>query len=68
MQYAGYHLLTLMYGNVTYVPRSEYANREVMLQHHAARIHADLPTEAKVIIVPSMIPHLMASCHCTAQL
>jgi len=68
MQYAGYHLLTLMYGNVTYVPRSEYANREVMLQHHAARIHADLPTEAKVIICTKhdTSPNGQLSLHCSA--
>lgn len=31
----GYNLISTMYGNVTYVPRSLYANREKMLQTHA---------------------------------
>ena len=44
----GYHLLARMYGEVTYVPRSEYADREAMLQRHAASIEAGLPAEAKV--------------------
>ena len=44
----GYHLLARMYGEVTYVPRSEYADRDAMLQRHAASIEAGLPAEAKV--------------------
>ena len=31
----GYNLISTIYGNVTYVPRSLYANREKMLQTHA---------------------------------
>ncbi|KAM4120493.1 hypothetical protein ACJW30_03G136500 [Castanea mollissima] len=31
----GYNLISTMYGNVKYVPRSLYANREIMLQTHA---------------------------------
>ena len=45
----GYHLLSLMYGDVTYVSRSEYSSREAMLQRHAARIKAEATPEAKVI-------------------
>ncbi|CAH8360950.1 unnamed protein product [Eruca vesicaria subsp. sativa] len=31
----GYNLVSTMYGNVVYVPRSRYANREEMLRTHA---------------------------------
>lgn len=31
----GYNLISTVYGNVTYVPRSLYANREKMLKSHA---------------------------------
>lgn len=31
----GYNLISTMYGNVTYVPRSLYAKRDEMLQRHA---------------------------------
>lgn len=31
----GYNLMSTIYGNVTYVPRSIYANREEMLKSHA---------------------------------
>ncbi|KAJ0230592.1 D-cysteine desulfhydrase 2 [Hirschfeldia incana] len=31
----GYNLVSTMYGNVEYVPRSRYANREEMLRSHA---------------------------------
>lgn len=31
----GYNLMSTIYGNVTYVPRSLYANREKMLKSHA---------------------------------
>ena len=44
----GYHLLARMYGEVTYVARSEYADRDAMLKRHAASIRAGLPAEAKV--------------------
>ena len=49
MLIAGYHLLSLMYGDVTYVPRSEYATRERMLQQHAVRIEAAAIPGSKVI-------------------
>ena len=44
----GYHLLARMYGEVTYVTRSEYTDRDAMLQRHAASIEAGLAAEAKV--------------------
>ncbi|KVI05648.1 1-aminocyclopropane-1-carboxylate deaminase/D-cysteine desulfhydrase [Cynara cardunculus var. scolymus] len=34
----GYNLISMLYGNVTYVPRSIYANREEMLSAHADSI------------------------------
>ncbi|KAL8241643.1 hypothetical protein R6Q59_011945 [Mikania micrantha] len=34
----GYSLISMLYGNVTYVPRSIYANREEMLSSHANSI------------------------------
>ncbi|MFS7994816.1 putative D-cysteine desulfhydrase [Helianthus anomalus] len=34
----GYNLISVLYGNVTYVPRSIYANREGMLSSHANSI------------------------------
>ncbi|KAL4202778.1 hypothetical protein AMTRI_Chr02g265280 [Amborella trichopoda] len=34
----GYNLLSGMYGGVTYVPRSLYANREEMLNRHAYKV------------------------------
>lgn len=34
----GYNLISMLYGNITYVPRSIYANREEMLASHASSI------------------------------
>ena len=34
----GYNLISMLYGNVTYVPRSIYAKREEMLSAHADSI------------------------------
>lgn len=34
----GYNLVAGMYGQVTYIPRSEYSERKSMLQKHAVRI------------------------------
>ena len=34
----GFHLLARMYAQVTYISRSEYADRETMMQTHAERI------------------------------
>lgn len=38
----GYNLLSLMYGSVSYVPRSVYANRKEMLMKHAELVAGDL--------------------------
>lgn len=43
----GHHLIARMMGNVTYVTRSEYANREAMFEAHVPRISASLPDDAK---------------------
>lgn len=34
----GYNLISTMYGNVTYIPRSLYANREKMLKRYADHV------------------------------
>ena len=34
----GYNLISTIYGNVTYVPRSSYAHREKMLQTYASMV------------------------------
>ena len=35
---SGFHLLTRMYGDVTYVSRAEYADRQAMMTKHAEHI------------------------------
>lgn len=37
----GYNLVAGMYGYVTYVPRSEYVDRQTMLQKHAMHVAGD---------------------------
>ena len=44
----GYHLLARMFGEVTYVPRSEYADRAAMFAHHTDRVRRALGPDAKV--------------------
>ena len=44
----GLHLYARMLGHVTYVSRSEYANRETMLASHVRRVEAAAPSGAKV--------------------
>lgn len=34
----GYTLMCHMYGHVTYIPRSEYANRDAMFAKHVDRV------------------------------
>jgi hypothetical protein len=53
--HAGYHLLTRMYGDVTYVPRSEYANRQAMFRSHTARVQRNIARSAKVGLRPYMM-------------
>ena len=52
----GYHLLTRMFGEVTYVPRSEYADRAAMFARHTARVRAALDPDAKVCPVLTSLP------------
>lgn len=37
----GYNLVAGMYGYVRYIPRSEYADRQVMLQKYAMQVAGD---------------------------
>ena len=46
----GYHLLARMFGEVTYVPRSEYADRTAMFARHTARVQDLAGPVAKVSI------------------
>lgn len=62
--FTGYHLLSLMYGDVAYVPRSEYSLRDAMLQRHAARIRSQAAPDAKVIVHSCLNRELM---DCTAE-
>jgi len=43
----GYHLYTRVFGHVTYVARSEYADRQGMMQRHQHRVCEANP-DAKV--------------------
>lgn len=45
---SGFHLLSRMFGSVTYVPRSEYSDRAVMFQKYTNVIRAELAANAKV--------------------
>ena len=44
----GYHLLTRMYGNVMYVTRSEYADRQAMMTKYAQQLQKEAPTDMQV--------------------
>lgn len=39
----GYHLLSRMFGHVTYVTRAEYSNRAAMFQNFVPRVQEILP-------------------------
>lgn len=47
----GLHLYARMYGHVTYVPRSEYADRDTMFETHAARVGAEAGGGAQVAVI-----------------
>ncbi|KAI3696485.1 hypothetical protein L1987_79503 [Smallanthus sonchifolius] len=49
----GYNLISMLYGNVTYVPRSIYANREEMLSSHANSIGGSVVCLDDLLKVPS---------------
>ena len=44
----GHHLISRMMGDVTYISRSEYADRKAMFETHVARISGSLPSSAEV--------------------
>lgn len=43
----GFHLVARMMGSVSYITRSEYADRAAMFAAHTARIRHSLPAGAK---------------------
>ena len=45
----GYHLLSRMFGEVTYVSRSEYADRAAMFSRHTFRVQGLAGPGAKVL-------------------
>ncbi|KAA6420287.1 MAG: hypothetical protein FRX49_09771, partial [Trebouxia sp. A1-2] len=48
----GFHLLARMYGQVTYVKRSEYADRKAMMTKHANLISRSAPPSSKLHVLP----------------
>lgn len=48
---AGYHLLTRMFGRVTYISRAEYADRQAMFDKHVERVICAAGTASKVLLV-----------------
>ncbi|KAL3130518.1 hypothetical protein ABBQ38_008333 [Trebouxia sp. C0009 RCD-2024] len=44
----GFHLLARMFAQVTYIPRSEYADRSAMFKKYAQQIKDSTPTDMKV--------------------
>lgn len=48
---SGFHLLTRMFGAVTYVTRKEYSDREKMFQTHVELLQQSIPADAKVAVV-----------------
>lgn len=53
----GFHLLARMYGQVTYVKRSEYADRKAMMTKHANLISRSAPPSSKVSWRLNVIHH-----------
>ena len=56
--HAGYHLLARMFGQVTYVSRSEYANRQAMFDKHIARATDVAGPDSKVpddAVLPNLL-------------
>jgi len=54
----GFHLLARMYGQVTYVKRSEYADRKAMMTKHANIISGNAPPDSKVSWLLSVTHHI----------
>ena len=57
----GHHLLARMLGDVTYVPRSEYADRAAMFARHMARVRAQAGPAARVCTAPLATPAAAAA-------
>ena len=55
----GYHLLARMFGEVTYVPRSEYADRAAMFLRYTARVQ-DLAGPGAKVSISASPPHSLA--------
>ena len=53
----GFHLLARMYGQVTYVKRSEYADRKAMMTKHANIISGSAPPDSKVSWTLPVVHH-----------
>ncbi|XP_042376864.1 D-cysteine desulfhydrase 2, mitochondrial-like isoform X4 [Zingiber officinale] len=47
----GYNLVSLMYGSVSYVPRSVYANRNEMLMKHAELVAGDQVGNVRRVVI-----------------
>jgi hypothetical protein len=45
---SGFHLLTRIFGAVTYVTRKEYSDREKMFRTHVELLQQSIPADAKV--------------------
>ena len=48
---AGYHLLTRMFGQVTYISRAEYADRQSMFDKHVERVAGAAGPASKVLLM-----------------
>ncbi|KAL3144147.1 hypothetical protein ABBQ32_003936 [Trebouxia sp. C0010 RCD-2024] len=48
----GFHLLARMFAQVTYIPRSEYADRSAMFKKYAQQITDSTPTDMKLHVLP----------------
>ena len=44
----GFHLVARLMGDVSYISRSEYADRDAMFATHTARVRDSLPADARV--------------------
>lgn len=53
----GFHLLARMYGQVTYVKRSEYADRKAMMTKHANIISGSARPDSKVSWTLPVVHH-----------
>ena len=47
----GIHLYARMFGRVSYIPRSEYSDREAMFLRHAARVQEERGKDSQVAVI-----------------